>query len=292
MNNSNADCYSLQSSSSSSDSDSDSDISSDDTSSDGSSASSSSSSSSSESESDSDDWESSESSSSSSDSDDDAVGGLTQLKGRARWLKKTADVKEKVVKDKDGRAKARAEARAVAAAAREAAVSKEEVEAAKSGGLANQKITASLLDRKVKEIVAQRGRRGTDTKDVLRKLENLSTLSVQFGPRVEVPILMHVIAAQFDLIRTLDDFMDTSTWKACAVYLNRILVLLEDGKEKLTLTTVAPDEDELMVGNLLSIGSNASRMKAAAQTGELGARDAISADVRFVNPHTVRRYVE
>lgn len=141
----------------------------------------------------------------------------------------------------------------------------------------------------MKEIVALRGRRGTDIKAVLRQLENLSKLAEVFGARVEVPILMHVIAAQFDLIRTLDDFMDTSTWKACAVYLNRILVLLEDGREKFTLTTMTPEEDDLMVGNMLSIGSNITQMKAAAQTGDIGARDAVSADVRFINPHTVRR---
>ena len=195
-------------------------------------------------------------------------------------------MKEKVVKDKDGRAKARAEAKAVATAAREAAATKEEAAVAKA--LANQKITPSLLDRKVKEIVSLRGRRGTDIKAVLHQLENLAKLAVMFGARIEVPVLMHVVAAQFDLIRTLDDYMDTSTWKACAVYLNRILVLLEDGKERYTLTTMAPEEDDLMVGNMLSMGSNITQMRAAAQTGDLGARDAVSADVRFINPHTVR----
>ena len=59
-------------------------------------------------------WASDSSSSSDSDDSDDGFG---ELKGRARWLKKTTVVKEKVVKDKGERAKARAEARPIPAPA-------------------------------------------------------------------------------------------------------------------------------------------------------------------------------
>jgi len=54
--------------------------------------------------SDEDEWASDSSSDSSEDEDEAGVG---ELKGRARWLKQTVVVKEKVVKDKEGRGKDR-----------------------------------------------------------------------------------------------------------------------------------------------------------------------------------------
>jgi translation initiation factor 3 subunit C len=266
---------------------SDSDESSDSDSSDSSSSSSSDSDSDSDSDAssssdDSDDWASSSSSSSSSDSDAEG-GAYSQLKGRARWLKKNTVVKEKVVKDKEGRGKARAEAKAAAAAARAAeALAAEE---AKEADVSEETMTVAVLERKCKEIISSRGRRGTDNKIVLKKLEALAKVATRFGPRVEVPMLMHVITAQFDLIRSLDDCMDTQTWKSCATYLNKVASILEDGDTKYRLDLPLPDENDLMIGNM--IGSTENKMKdAAGARGDIGAVDMVAAEKKSINPHT------
>ena len=213
-----------------------------------------------------------ESSESSSSSSEEEGGDFSQLKGRARWLKRTTVETKKVVKDKEGRAKARQEARALAA---EAAKAAEAVTATKSI-LPEENLTPSVLNRKVKELAAQRGRRGKDNRQLLRELEALSRLSLKFGPRIEVPILMYVIAAQFGLQRTLDDYMDTPTWKSCATYLQRIADVVDDGY---VLGLESMDESDLLV----TAGTN--KMKAAAKAMD-GAMAAVAEDEKLINPHT------
>lgn len=174
-------------------------------------------------------WSSADSSS--SDSSSDQV--FSQLKGRDRWLKKTVVTKEKVVKDKEGRGRARAEARAAAAAAR--------ADAAKEASLSSlttksiipeQDLTASTLNHHVRDLISSRGRRGTDAKHLLRQLEALVRLSIRFGAKMEVPLLMHVITARFDLVKNLDDVMSTKDWKSAVLDLSRLVALLEgEGEE-------------------------------------------------------------
>jgi len=135
------------------------------------------------------------------------------------------------------------------------------------------------LNRKVQELTAQRGRKGKDNRQLLRELEALSRLSLRFGPRVEIPILMHVISAQFGLLRTLDDFLDTQTWKACAAYLERIADVLDEGY-KLGVQSI--DESDILLSGV-KMGSK--KMKAAAAASG-GAMAAVAADEKLVNPHT------
>lgn len=124
----------------------------------------------------------------------------------------------------------------------------------------------------------QRGRKGKDNRVLLRQLEALYRLSLKFGPRVEVPILMHAISAQFALQRTMDDTMDTATWKSCASYLSRIATVLEEGY------TLVPEQlDETAV--FATVGNR--KMKAAANaSATTGARQALAADEKLVNPAT------
>jgi len=44
----------------------------------------------------------------------------------------------------------------------------------------------TLIDKKVKELMSQRGRRGTDNKFILRQVEALSKIATPFGPGVEI----------------------------------------------------------------------------------------------------------
>ena len=216
-------------------------------------------------------WDSASDSDSDSDVDvDDAVDNkYAQLKGRAKWLKKVPvqKVTDTKIEDKDTKKVVEKEV-------------KEEVKEETK----EETITAAVLLRKCRELIKSRGKRGTDTKSILKKLTSLSEQAVQFGPRVEIPILMHVMTAQFDLVRTLDDSMDLSTWQACAGHLNRVTSILEGDAEKYTLTTET-EEEELMIGNVLKD----NKMKDAAGVGtDIGAMDAVAATKKLINPHTVR----
>ena len=219
------------------------------------------------------DWDESSSSSSDSDSDDEDAPKITGSK-RDFWLKKTV---VKKTKEKTKELKKPKESTNVEKNIEEKI--EEEVE---------EEMTAAVLNRKCMDLVSSRGRRGTDTKIILQKLEKLSKLAEKFGPRIEVPILMHAITAQFDLIRTLDDYMETPSWRATMAHLERIAGILEDGTDetkKFQLCTASMDEDDFMIGNVLAKKGN-DKMKDASGVGELGALEAVAADKKLVNPHT------
>ncbi len=219
-------------------------------------------------------WDDSSSSSSSSSEDDIPEGG-TELKGRARWLKKVVIVKEKNKKTKGPKKDPK-----------ESTTEKDFEE--KKDEEVEEEMSAAVLNRKCMDLVSSRGRRGTDSKVVLQKLERLSQMAEKFGPRIEVPILMHVITAQFDLIRTLDDYMETPAWKACMEKLNRIAGFLEDeddDSKKYQLCPLSNEDDDTMIGNVLAKKKDV-KMKDAAGVGEMGALEAVSADTKLINPHT------
>jgi len=194
-------------------------------------------------------------------------------------VKKIVSKEEKKIREEERRLKKEAE--------REERLTREAEQ--KGDIIKEDELTAAVLEKKMKELVSSRGRRGTDAKVILKKLETLSKLSTRFGPRIEVPILMHVVTAQFDLVRSLDDYMDMTTWKSCLVYLNRIAGILENDEEKDDSKKYrlggGIEDNELMVGNVLAKATE-NKMKDAANVGEMGAMDAVAADVKLVNPHT------
>jgi translation initiation factor 3 subunit C len=214
-------------------------------------------------------WESDSESSSSSDDDE----GLGELKGRARWLKKTTVVTKKEKKKQEHKPKEDGAAKKVSTVTSR---DHEAIRAPKSV-IPEEGLTAAILQRKVKEIVALRGRRGTDNRVILRQLEGLSRLSMQFGPRVEVPVLMYVISAQFGMQRTMDDYMEPSAWRSCASYLQRISEYIVDQDYRLGVETI--DEADMILGK-------ANKMKAAATGSGEGAMAAVAAEQKLVNPHT------
>merc|ERR1719203_164512 len=180
----------------------------------------------SDSDSDSDDSDASsnwDNDSESDSSDDDSDAGATgELKGRARWLKRVEVVKKKTVKDKMGRSEERKRVKAEAAE-----LKAQDEEAKEKGALKEEELTPSSIRVKSLEIISSRGRKGSDPKVLLGQLEALAKLAEKFGPRVEIPVLMHVITAQFDMQRTIDDYMETPMWRSCAGYIERIGAILD-----------------------------------------------------------------
>jgi hypothetical protein len=235
---------------------------------------------------DSSNWESDSSSSSSEDSDD-AGGEAGELKGRARWLKRTTVVKEKVSKDKVGRSEERKRAKEEAAKLR----AQQEEEAREKGQLAEEYRTPSAIQKRSLEILSSRGRKGSDPRVLLGQLENLASLAARFGPRVEIPVLMQVITAQFDMQRAIDDYMETQMWRSCAGYIERIGSILDDEAEGWKIGPMTGEEEELandmMMSTMLGAKAGKGKMSKGMAGGMEGAMTAMSAEEKLINPHTV-----
>jgi translation initiation factor 3 subunit C len=165
------------------------------------------------------------------DDDEDEEGeddGRPELKGRARGLKKVVDPakekeqKEQLAAKKRDAAAEKAKSKKEAASASAAASAKRTV----SSWEAEDKLTEEELDKRVAELMATRGRKNTDHRDVLRQLEVLTKISRLHGPRKEIPLLMHLISSMLDFHRSIDDYMDHHQWRTCHRSLTRVLALL------------------------------------------------------------------
>jgi translation initiation factor 3 subunit C len=175
------------------------------------------------------------------DSSDDEAG---QLKGRARWLKKAVDpskTKEKKVKtDKPKVAKA--------AKSYDVDQGKKKIHFEFA-----EDLTEDDLDKKVAEVIASRGRKNTDAREMLQKLEMLSRASTKFGARKEIPILMHLISSMYDQHRSIDDYMDHQQWRTTYRSLMRIVQLLEANKEIVLAAIAAEDASDMLLANAVKL---------------------------------------
>ena len=180
---------------------------------------------------DSDDWASSSDESESSSSEDEDTG---ELKGRARWLKRTVTTTKRVKKER------------VIEKKKEKKV-EVEVKKDKKGLVTSLRLdsiqTGADFDKKLTEVMAARGRKGTDPRGLKQALEVLAKAAQEkFGFHRELQCCMHLIASHFDSNRTIDDYMDVPTWRACHGQLSKACSILEQHPQA-TLGTV--DDDEL-----------------------------------------------
>jgi translation initiation factor 3 subunit C len=120
-----------------------------------------------------------------------------------------------------------------------------------------EKMTEENLDKKIADLIASRGKKNTNVKEVLRQLEVLSKASRYFGIKKEIPVLMHLISSMFDSQRNIDDYMELLQWRTCHRSLTRIVKLLETNK-KIVLNTLQGEEaSDLVIGaNQLKNGIN------------------------------------
>ena len=169
----------------------------------------------------------SDSDSDDSDSDDsDVDDGRPQLAGRAKWLKKTVVSSKKTKttkKPREGTAKPKA------THVKQQQQKEEEI------------MTEELLGKKMGELIATRGRKGTDAKSIVYQLEVLSKVSRRFGAKKEIPVLMHLISAMFDGNRVIDEYMDLQTWRTCRQCMMRIVTLLNEN-QSIVLGLISADD--------------------------------------------------
>lgn len=157
------------------------------------------------------------------------------------------------------------------------------------------KLTEEELDRKFAELLATRGKRTTDPREILRQLEVLTKSARLHGPRKEIPALMHLISNMLDSQRSIDDYLEHNQWRTCYRSLYRVVTLIESNKKLSFAPLSGEDGVDIVATAHLKVATEAEEtpsdpnvLKVAGSIASFIVRlqDEYTKSLQQINPHT------